>query len=71
VSHYADDYRGPGINLTYRARMMGGVLQPGDDASEAQFFAPSELPPFGEIAFQGHRLTLERWRTASSWCVAS
>jgi ADP-ribose pyrophosphatase YjhB (NUDIX family) len=62
VRHYSEDYRGPGINLTYRGRVAGGVLRPGDDAADVQFFARLELPAAGDIAFPGHRLVLDRWR---------
>ncbi len=61
VRHYTDDYRGPGINLTYRVQVIGGNLRPGDDAVEARFFAPDELPPEQAIAFRGHRLALRQW----------
>jgi 8-oxo-dGTP diphosphatase len=61
AGHYDDDARGPGINLTYRAQAGGGPLQPGDDAAEARFFAPGELPPAEEIPFHSHRLVLEEW----------
>jgi ADP-ribose pyrophosphatase YjhB (NUDIX family) len=66
VRHYTDDFRGPGINLTYRGRVAGGTVCPGDDAAEAQYFAAGELPPGEEIAFQGHRLILERWQEQPS-----
>jgi 8-oxo-dGTP diphosphatase len=59
---YTADFRGPGINLTYLARVVGGALQPGDDAGAARFFAPAELPPAEAIAFDSHRLALARWR---------
>jgi ADP-ribose pyrophosphatase YjhB (NUDIX family) len=62
VRQYTDDYRGPGINLTYRAQRVGGVLRPGDDADASRFFSASELPPTDAIAFQGHRLILAQWR---------
>jgi hypothetical protein len=62
VRHYSDDFRGPGLNLTYRARVVAGHLQPGDDASVARFFGPDGLPPADAIAFVGHRLVLEMWR---------
>ena len=65
VRHYSDDYRGPGINLTYRGQVAGGTLSPGDDAADAQFFAAGELPPVEQIAFQGHRLMLKRWQEQS------
>jgi len=66
VRHYTDDYRGPGINLTYAAQVQGGRVQAGDDAQAARFFAPADLPPPEEIAFQGHRSILERWRHANT-----
>jgi ADP-ribose pyrophosphatase YjhB (NUDIX family) len=64
VDHYTDDFRGPGINVIYRARVRGGALQPADDASDARFFAPTQLPFPAAIAFRGHRVILERWRAA-------
>lgn len=64
VRHYTDDYRGPGLNLTYRARVTGGSLRSGDDARAARWFLPVETPPGERIAFVSHRLALERWRTA-------
>lgn len=69
VSHYTDDFRGPGINLFYQARVSGGVLHPGDDASVARFFGPGELPSPKEIAFRSHRLALERWRAKEGEAV--
>jgi ADP-ribose pyrophosphatase YjhB (NUDIX family) len=66
VRHYTEDYRGAGINLTYRGCVVGGVLRPGDDAADVRFFATFELPAAEEIAFQGHRLVLDRWRAQRS-----
>jgi ADP-ribose pyrophosphatase YjhB (NUDIX family) len=65
VRHYTDDYRGAGINLIYRGQVASGTLRPGDDAADAQFFAASELPPGERIAFQGHRLLVNRWQEKS------
>lgn len=62
VAHYTDDFRGPGINLAYGARVAGGTLRPGDDALSVHWFAPSELPPLDLIAFRSHQVLLERWR---------
>jgi ADP-ribose pyrophosphatase YjhB (NUDIX family) len=62
VRHYTDDFRGPGLNLTYRAGATGGRLRAGDDAAAARFFAPEELPAAEEIAFANHRLLLDGWR---------
>jgi 8-oxo-dGTP diphosphatase len=64
VRHYSDDFRGPGINLTYRGRVAGGHLEPGDDAQEARFVSPAGLPAPAAIAFRGHKLILERWRSS-------
>jgi len=60
VDQYWEDTRGPGIIIFYQARITGGSLQPGDDASEAAFFLPDELP--ADIAFRTHRHLLGRWR---------
>jgi 8-oxo-dGTP diphosphatase len=65
VTRYTDDFRGPGINLTYRAQVAGGDLCPGDDASAARFFAPTELPPAETIAFRTHSRILDKWRTTA------
>lgn len=62
--HYTDDFRGPGVNLVYRAQVAGGTLRAGDDASAARFHTRDELPPDDEIAFQGHRHVLERWKAS-------
>jgi 8-oxo-dGTP diphosphatase len=64
ATHYTDDFRGAGINLTFQGQVNGGSLRAGDDASVARFFVPDELPPMEAIAFDSHRLALERWRTA-------
>ncbi len=72
ASYYSDDYRGPGVNFTYRAEIVGGRLQSGDDATAARFFSPAELPAEGEIAFRGHRRLLARWQadpTFARWPV--
>jgi 8-oxo-dGTP diphosphatase len=62
VRYYSDDFRGPGINLTYRAEVAGGVLRAGDDAAEVRYFAPGELPAAEDLAFASHRSLLEPWR---------
>jgi ADP-ribose pyrophosphatase YjhB (NUDIX family) len=62
AKHYTDDFRGAGVNLVYGARVAGGRLQPGDDATAARFFAPSQLPLAEAQAFVGHRKILDRWR---------
>ena len=41
--------RGADILIVYRGQVVAGLLQPGDDADQAGFFLPSQLPP---LAFQ-------------------
>ncbi len=65
VVHYTEDFRGAGVNLTYRATVTGGRLQAGDDADGARFFSPAELPAPEEIAFRSHRLALARWQAGA------
>jgi ADP-ribose pyrophosphatase YjhB (NUDIX family) len=38
--------------VVFAATLLGGVLTPGDDAADAQFFAPDELPA---LAFESTR----------------
>ncbi len=64
VGHYGGDFRGPGLNINYRATVVGGTLRPADDAAEARYFARDDLPPDEEIAFTSHRRLLARWRQA-------
>jgi ADP-ribose pyrophosphatase YjhB (NUDIX family) len=59
VYHITGDTRGAGVLILYRAAPESGALQPGDDASEAIFFAPDELPR--DIAFASTRRALLRW----------
>lgn len=47
------------IVIVYRARIVGGELRAGDDADQATFFAPEELPP---LAFRATRIALDKWR---------
>jgi ADP-ribose pyrophosphatase YjhB (NUDIX family) len=47
--------RGADIVLVYTARVVGGSLQPGDDADLAQFFPREALPP---LAFHATRVAL-------------
>jgi 8-oxo-dGTP diphosphatase len=48
---------GASIFILYRARLLGGELQAGDDADAAAFFGPEELP---ELAFASTRDAV-RW----------
>lgn len=51
-----DDPRYICLLVVYSATAIGGQLQCGDDASDAQFFPPSALP---EIAWHVHRRAIE------------
>jgi ADP-ribose pyrophosphatase YjhB (NUDIX family) len=50
---------GADIVLVYLAEIIGGQLQPGDDADQAEFFHPSSFPP---LAFAATRKAIERWQ---------
>ena len=60
VSSYVDSPSKHGISLLFEASVVGGALQPADDALDAVFFATDALPE--NIAFPTHRLALQRWR---------
>ena len=62
VFHIRSDPRGPNVFIVYRAQIVGGQLQPGDDADAVQFFEPDELPSAQRIAFASTRRALLRWR---------
>jgi ADP-ribose pyrophosphatase YjhB (NUDIX family) len=49
---------GADILIVYTARVIGGTLQPGDDAAQAAYFAPDALP---ELAFTSTEKIIERW----------
>ncbi|MCB8927758.1 MAG: NUDIX hydrolase [Ardenticatenaceae bacterium] len=51
---------GASIFIMYKARLLGGTLQAGDDADAAAFFAPDDLP---EIAFASTRAAIEQLKT--------
>jgi 8-oxo-dGTP diphosphatase len=56
-----DDPRNPSHLALYVAHITGGELQAGDDAIDARFFAPDDVPP--NIAFHAHRQAVRHWRT--------
>jgi ADP-ribose pyrophosphatase YjhB (NUDIX family)/GNAT superfamily N-acetyltransferase len=56
---FAEPAQSGGVLVLYAARMVGGVVRPGDDALEARFFGARELPT--EIAFATHRHALQQW----------
>ena len=50
------------MNLFWAARVLRGEPQPADDVSELRWFAPDELPPNEELAFECVGLALAAWR---------
>jgi ADP-ribose pyrophosphatase YjhB (NUDIX family)/N-acetylglutamate synthase-like GNAT family acetyltransferase len=50
-----------GVLLVYVAHVLAGEIAAGDDAVDAAWFGPEELP---EIAFRTHREALRQWRQA-------
>lgn len=50
-----------GVIVLYAARVVEGHLQPRDDAVDARFFGPDEIPD--EIAFRQHRRAISHWET--------
>ena len=56
----SDDPRNVAHLAVYQARRVDGTLVAGDDAMDAAYFGPDELPD--EIAFQTHRRSLADWR---------
>jgi len=55
-----DDPRVRAVLILYLAERSGGRLKPGDDAVDARWFPPSELPR--AIAFEAHRRALSEYR---------
>jgi ADP-ribose pyrophosphatase YjhB (NUDIX family) len=51
---------GADIVLVYRAEIIGGFLQAGDDADQVGFFSLNDLP---QLAFKATQLTLQKLRT--------
>jgi len=62
VYSYFDDPRQDGIIILYRAVVVGGSLEAGDDAAEVAFFPADGLPPAEQIGFASHRQALREWR---------
>ena len=64
VYSFEDSTHQRGVLILYRAHVVGGELRPGDDAMDARWFSPYDLPPEEEIAFSTHRDALRRWLQA-------
>jgi len=55
-----------GVLILYSAHALPDAKHPhpSDDATEARFFAPAELPSNNDLAFDSHRSALAEWRRA-------
>jgi ADP-ribose pyrophosphatase YjhB (NUDIX family) len=53
------DTEGADILIVYRAEAVAGEITPGDDASEAGYFGPDELPA---LAFASTHKVIARWK---------
>jgi ADP-ribose pyrophosphatase YjhB (NUDIX family) len=59
IYYYADDPRGAGIMVVFRAHCdPAATPTPGDDADDIGFFTPDDLPP---ISYYPHRRALDDW----------
>ena len=50
------------LNLYWTARIASGEPEPADDVAELAWFAPDELPPWGEFAFENTVEVLKAWK---------
>jgi ADP-ribose pyrophosphatase YjhB (NUDIX family) len=63
VDRYGEGDEAPyTLNLVWRARVSGGRPRPADDVDELRWFAPDELPPPEECAFEHVSTVLALWR---------
>lgn len=71
VYSFGQESERTGVLIVYAAQVVGGELQAGDDASDARFFGPLELPE--DIAFSTHRRALADWHRAQAihYCEAT
>lgn len=58
VFHNPPGAGGASIFILYRARVVGGEIIAGDDAEDARYFSPDDLP---ELAFASTRAAVDRF----------
>src|SRR4029079_12461908 len=49
------------LNLYWTARIASGEPVPADDVAEVEWFAPGEIPPLGEVAFEDTVGDVQAW----------
>jgi 8-oxo-dGTP diphosphatase len=57
VEYHLSQVHGPLLIVGYRFSVYGGSLQPGDDAVDARYFSPGQLPA---VAFSAHRRLIQQ-----------
>ncbi len=62
VVYYNADFRGAGIMVLYRGRVIGGTPIPMDDVVEVGFFGKEDVPADDDIAFDSNRVALAKWK---------
>jgi len=48
------------VLILFEAEVTGGTLHPADDAAEAGFFAPEDIP-YDQLAFKSNTTLLRKW----------
>ena len=64
LGHVVDRYGADGdhtLNAVYVVRITAGAPEPDDDVAELTWFAPDELPPPEDFAFDNTVEALTRW----------
>ena len=56
---FADDPRGNGLLLVYRAEVVGGQLRAADETDAVGFFSPEEIP--AQLAGGAHDVVIRAW----------
>jgi hypothetical protein len=56
------------IVILFEGKKIGGVLEAADDAQQAEFFTPDEIP-MDEIAFESTRRLIEAWLENGGYSV--
>ena len=54
------------LNMYWTARVLRGEPEAADDVSELAWFAPDELPPADQLAFENVSLVLSAWRARAA-----